>query len=144
MISPLTVSALPGSGFLSTPAFTVVSVHGVSLFSPSVPAGLSTVPASEPVNHGRRRPVGQEPEGEGQVGVAADDHSDLRVGLLIAAVRRNALRDAVRPNRRIVEEIRGCIAVIRARIAERCVEARYRAEQLTDLRRTEALGVRAA
>src|SRR5437870_1746040 len=40
------VTVLPVSGFLSTPAATVVAVHASAGLSPNVPAGLSNDPAS--------------------------------------------------------------------------------------------------
>src|SRR5208283_2065895 len=43
-ISPTTVTGLPGSGFLSTPAAMVVSVHGSAGLLPMVAAGWSHVP----------------------------------------------------------------------------------------------------
>src|SRR5712672_2901093 len=46
MISPVTVTILPGTGFLSTAAAIVVVVQGSVGLSPNVPAGLSNDPAS--------------------------------------------------------------------------------------------------
>src|SRR4051812_48605506 len=46
MISPTTLTTLPGSGLPSTPAATVVLLHGFLPVSPSLPAGLSKVPFS--------------------------------------------------------------------------------------------------
>src|SRR5436305_12291113 len=46
MISPTTVTTLPLSGFWSTPAATVVWLHGCFPFWPILPSGLSHVPFS--------------------------------------------------------------------------------------------------
>jgi hypothetical protein len=56
----------------------------------------------------------------------------LRVRLRIAAVGRNACRNTVVLDGRIVIEILICRAVVRARIAEGLIEAGRRAEQFAD------------
>src|SRR5207244_8899996 len=53
MISPTTVTTLPGTGLPSTAAATVVVLQGLSVLSPIFPSGLSKVPFSG-VNWGCR------------------------------------------------------------------------------------------
>ena len=66
---------------------------------------------------------------------------ERRVGLREGSAGGNPVGNAVRPDRRIVQEIARRRAVVRARVADYLVEARYRAEQFADLRSAEALGV---
>src|SRR4029453_4156809 len=56
----------------------------------------------------------------------------------------DTLRDTIRPDRRIIQEVARRSAVVRTGIADRLIEARYRPEQLADPRSSETFRIGAS